>query len=493
MISNNLKKSLNFKNIFRMFNSIRNVFFSCAVGSAIKKLIQKELYHKNMSKFSNLNPPDHVRGMTILDKSKFNKMINVPVIKIRGLKVSDVLPFLKNYLLKLEKFQPVTTTNNSEVHVLLNPEIIKGWLDILLEDRESLELINVKEENLDFHMFTLTYENFSANTILKAVLPVDKEGLSSFSKIGHIVHINLREHLLPYKSFIGQVLYDKVPNMEVLCGYNEMMVKVKENKCFFEFDFSFVYWNPRLCTEHERIINLLHENDVLFDIFAGVGPFAIPAAKKKCIVYANDLNPESYKWLNHNASLNKIRSKNLQTFSKDGRDFILTDLKTNLKKYIVKNETNKDETCSVHITMNLPALAVQFVKNFYGLYTPEELNKLATVPMVHVYCFTKGENPHQIARSILQNSMDCDISDCIVDVFKVRTVSSMKEMMRVSFRIERDILTGQRPRLIKRRIDNITLITPEVPVKKVAVCHEEEIEAKEYSLQCPEKKQQTQN
>jgi Met-10+ like-protein len=33
--------------------------------------------------------------------------------------------------------------------------------------------------------------------------------------------------------------------------------------------------------------------------------FSIPAAKKVNMVYANDLNPESYKWLLHNATKNK--------------------------------------------------------------------------------------------------------------------------------------------------------------------------------------------
>lgn len=38
---------------------------------------------------------------------------------------------------------------------------------------------------------------------------------------------------------------------------------------------------------------------------AGVGPFAVPAAKKGCSVFGNDLNPESVKWMEVNRVKNK--------------------------------------------------------------------------------------------------------------------------------------------------------------------------------------------
>ena len=42
-------------------------------------------------------------------------------------------------------------------------------------------------------------------------------------------------------------------------------------------------------------------------MFAGIGPFAVPSAKLKgCQVYANDLNPNSFKYLEINAKLNKV-------------------------------------------------------------------------------------------------------------------------------------------------------------------------------------------
>lgn len=47
-------------------------------------------------------------------------------------------------------------------------------------------------------------------------------------------------------------------------------------------------------------------NGIVADVFAGVGPFAVPAAKKGCAVFANDLNPNSAKWLEKNVEDNRV-------------------------------------------------------------------------------------------------------------------------------------------------------------------------------------------
>ena len=61
---------------------------------------------------------------------------------------------------------------------------------------------------------------------------------------------------------------------------NDFVVSVRENGTNFMFDFSKVYWNPRLVNEHQKIVDLLRVGDILFDVFAGVGPFSVPAAMK---------------------------------------------------------------------------------------------------------------------------------------------------------------------------------------------------------------------
>jgi tRNA G37 N-methylase Trm5 len=54
-------------------------------------------------------------------------------------------------------------------------------------------------------------------------------------------------------------------------------------------------------------VELLRPGEVLCDMMAGIGPFAIPAARRRVTVHANDLNPRCAHYLQANAKLNKVR------------------------------------------------------------------------------------------------------------------------------------------------------------------------------------------
>ena len=54
------------------------------------------------------------------------------------------------------------------------------------------------------------------------------------------------------------------------------------------------------------------------DMFAGIGPFAVPAARRCKHVFANDLNPASYSFLVENSRLNGVR---VEAFNLDAREF----------------------------------------------------------------------------------------------------------------------------------------------------------------------------
>ncbi|XP_045618811.2 tRNA (guanine(37)-N1)-methyltransferase isoform X1 [Procambarus clarkii] len=363
-----------------------------------------------------LSPPAIVRGMTVLDKKLFQSKISVPCLVVKNSEINKAHKCLKKYLLKFQKFKCVMDDENDpdKKVLLLNPLLVRSFEDVqgVLMNTCGIEAtFNYKE-------ITLKYENWKAEAILKAVLPENQEGAQSYSLIGHVLHLNLREHMLPYKHLIGQVYLDKISGiclvvnktssinstyrnfqMETLAGSGDMHVTVKENGCTYSMDFEKVYWNPRLSTEHERILKKLKNCDILYDVMAGIGPFAIPAGRKKCLVLANDLNPDSYYALLVNCKQNKVTDK-VKCYNLDGHEFI----KTVLKDDLLAKWQDKSFCGDVHITMNLPAMAVEFLPAFVGLFRNIDLPQSPALPLVHVYMFA-SEATEDLAISMVAEKL----------------------------------------------------------------------------------------
>ena len=66
----------------------------------------------------------------------------------------------------------------------------------------------------------------------------------------------------------------------------------KEFGSRFLLDVKKVYFSPRLATERKRITDHVKNNEIIVDMFAGIGPFSISIARKhKVKIYAIDINP----------------------------------------------------------------------------------------------------------------------------------------------------------------------------------------------------------
>lgn len=113
----------------------------------------------------------------------------------------------------------------------------------------------------------------------------------------------------------------RVPKFEILAGKDDMVTEVKQYGATFKLDYSLVYWNSRLEHEHIRLVSKFQAGETLCDMFAGIGPFAIPAAQKGCAVYANDLNPDSIRFLKTNAEISKVDHL-VFPYNMDARKFI---------------------------------------------------------------------------------------------------------------------------------------------------------------------------
>jgi len=292
--------------------------------------------------------------------------------------------------------------------------------------------------------------------------------------------------------------------MEVLAGEDDTRVEVRHGGATFEFDFRKVYWNSRLQHEHDVLVDKIiapaapaaaaaassvassassssssssassasssassssspsasssassstssassapapAAGMVVADMFAGVGPFALPLAMRRrdvALVHANDLNPHSHAAMLHNLRRNRRDvGERVRAYNLDGRDFV--------RALAARREP------VAHYIMNLPNDALAFCDVFVGLFTrargedrragvlclglapaaadaaqaaaaadasasaggdgggggggaaggapPPAPAPALPLPTVHVYCFSKGDSEEQSADDVVR-------------------------------------------------------------------------------------------
>lgn len=96
------------------------------------------------------------------------------------------------------------------------------------------------------------------------------------------------------------------PDVEILVGDNTETIH-RENHCFFKLDVAKIMWSKGNTTERKRIANLVEDDEIIVDMFAGIGYFSIPVAvhSNPEKIYSIEINPVSYGYLKENIVLNK--------------------------------------------------------------------------------------------------------------------------------------------------------------------------------------------
>ena len=153
-----------------------------------------------------------------------------------------------------------------------------------------------------------------------------EELFSAFDQIGDIIVIRIPDSLLSKKKIIGGIILERVStaksvfyqssdvegdfrtrSLELLAGEDRTETEYKEYGCRFAVDVEKVFFSPRLSTERERIANLVQDEEIVVNMFGGIGMFSILVAKnKKCTVYNIDINPIASKLCEKNINLNKL-------------------------------------------------------------------------------------------------------------------------------------------------------------------------------------------
>jgi tRNA (guanine37-N1)-methyltransferase len=198
-----------------------------------------------------------------------------------------------------------------------------------------------------------------------------------------------------------------------------------------------------LGTERERIVEILHQNDLVFDVFAGVGPFVVPASMLGCTVYANDINPECFKWMNVNLKKNQPKKspREYHIFNLDGREFLRTIALPRIENYQneVVNDTEKRRCLAknkIVILMNLPELALTFLDVLSAWLSTNIEEKEQWIIPIDIYCYTfsRADDRVEDIRMRLKTILPEINTDEIACRF-VRQVAPNKDMMCVNIHL----------------------------------------------------------
>ncbi|MFB6205191.1 MAG: class I SAM-dependent methyltransferase family protein [Haloglomus sp.] len=100
----------------------------------------------------------------------------------------------------------------------------------------------------------------------------------------------------------------RVRDWDVLAGDGTETVH-REYGCEFALDLAAVYFSPRLATERHRVAEQVTAGEQAFDMFAGVGPFVVPFAKRGADVVGVDLNETAVEYLVANARRNGVADR----------------------------------------------------------------------------------------------------------------------------------------------------------------------------------------
>ncbi|TKX82187.1 class I SAM-dependent methyltransferase family protein [Halorubrum sp. SD626R] len=100
----------------------------------------------------------------------------------------------------------------------------------------------------------------------------------------------------------------RVRRWDVLAGNGTETVH-REYGHEFLLDVAEVYFSPRLATERHRVVEQTEPGETAIDMFAGVGPYAVPLASRGAEVVACDLNERAVDYLRENAARNGVADR----------------------------------------------------------------------------------------------------------------------------------------------------------------------------------------
>ncbi len=122
------------------------------------------------------------------------------------------------------------------------------------------------------------------------------------------IHKNVKTVLAQSGGVCGEF---RLRGLKYVAGENKTTTFHRESGCLFSVDVEKCYFSPRLSYERVRIAKQVQKDEVVVNMFAGVGCFSILIAKhaNPGKVYSIDVNPTACECMERNVRINKVYGK----------------------------------------------------------------------------------------------------------------------------------------------------------------------------------------
>jgi len=147
-----------------------------------------------------------------------------------------------------------------------------------------------------------------------------------WEKIGDVLIIKLAPHLQRYRREIGRVYAEvlhcktvlqekhgisgvyREPHLEIIYGDKNTETIHMENRIRYMLDPQKIMFSSGNMDERIRMSRISKNNEIIVDLFAGIGYFTLPLAvySRPQHIYACEINPLAYKYLCKNIVLNDV-------------------------------------------------------------------------------------------------------------------------------------------------------------------------------------------
>lgn len=376
-----------------------------------------------------------------------NSQAEILYIKFKKADGQAFINFLKNRLKNTRfinhKFK-ILYENDNLLFPIINEQSLINRVTSLVDRKINFDLISREG---------VYNENYKYKTLQEALedkLPERYSNLipKSYDIIGHIALIEFdkfqsinKEKSNNYKEKIAEAIsiinkniktvYEKksqikgkyrLRELSLLFGEDKPETIYKENDCVFKLNVKNTYFSPRLVFERHRIASSeIKDNELIIDLFAGVGTFSIQIAKKKNIkIYAFDTNSNAYEYLKENIKLNKLKG---EIFPENIDVKKLLEAKNQLGQ-LLYNKASR-------IIMNLPEESINYIDIACFLMKESGGN-------LHFYQFSEKPNPLEKSIKKLERELthlNWDI-ESIINSKIVKHYSPKSELVVVDLKIK---------------------------------------------------------